>query len=114
MPTVIVTTHRAAAASPELLTALSRTVAEATAKDERWVMTSLVRSEAMTYGGEDVPAAFVRVVSIGGFSDDAARAVVAGVTAEVSSNLGVPPSHVYVELSAASAPRFGCNGELFG
>ena len=62
MPTVIVTTNRAKATSPELLPALSRTVAEATGKDERWVMTSLVRSEAMTYGGEDVPAAFVRVV----------------------------------------------------
>ena len=114
MPTVHVLTNAAASAQPPLLSSLSRVVAEATGKDEKWVMTALSPAVGMTFGGEPGPTCFVRVVSIGGFTDAVAAALVAGITEEVGAHLGVPADCVYVELSAAERARFGWKGAPFG
>ena len=113
MPTVHVLTNAAASAQPPLLSSLSRAVAEATGKDERWVMTALSPAVGMTFGGEPGPTCFVRVVSIGGFTDEVARGLVRAITSEVETHLGVPPERTYVELSAAERSRFGHRGVPF-
>jgi phenylpyruvate tautomerase PptA (4-oxalocrotonate tautomerase family) len=77
-------------------------------------MTGLSPALGMTFGGDPGPACFVRVVSIGGFTDEVAGKLVAEVTHLVEEHLGVPPARIYVELAATERARFGWNGEPFG
>lgn len=114
MPTLHVTTNAATEAPPALLPSLSRAVAEATGKDERWVMVALAPAPQMTYGGEAGPTCFARVVNIGGYTDEAAKALAAKVTALLAEHLQVPPERIYVELSEAERPRFAWKGNTFG
>lgn len=102
------------AARDTLLGALSKTVAEVTGKDERWVMTCLTPAAAMTFGGTAGPTCFVRVVSIGGFTEERSAALVEKVCDLVETRLGVPKERTYVELCGAERHLFGHAGRTFG
>jgi phenylpyruvate tautomerase len=100
-------------AARALLGDLSRLLAERFGKPERWVMTSLLPSVAMTFGGTDAPTAFVVVRNVGTMTPETTEALSAGISALVSKALGVATDRIYVEFGDARGHLWGWDGGTF-
>ena len=101
-------------AESSLLPALSKALAACFSKPERWVMTALTPSIAMSFGGEPGPTAYVEVKNIGTMGAAQAQEVSATICGIVSRELGVPGERIYVELTDAVGHLWGHEGETVG
>ena len=92
---------------------LSRITAETIGKPERYVM-AVCEEASMVMGGEDAPAAFVEVGSIGGLGGEVPGRLTALICDALKKRLGIPPDRVYVCFTDVSADKWGWNGSTFG
>ncbi len=115
MPLISVTTNAeiADAKRDELLSALSKLVANGIGKPERYVM-AIVESGAFLMSGRLGPAAFAHVRSIGGLGGDVNGRITAALCSLLEESLGIPPDRVYVNFFDLSAGDWGWNGSTFG
>lgn len=101
------------AQSAQLLTDLSRQLARETGKPERYVMVELLGKQAMLFGGNDQPLAYLECKSIG-LSSAQAKALAASLPPLLTAALSVPAERIYIEFSNCPAEFWGWNGSTFG
>lgn len=96
-----------------LLSSLSKVVAEKIGKPEQYVMVT-VSEAAVMMSGIAGDAAFLEVRSIGGLN----RAVNQAITADLSSllqvSLGISSERVYINFMDFSPENWGWKGKTFG
>jgi phenylpyruvate tautomerase len=81
-----------------LLDAASKIVASKLQKPEAYVMTSLLPAVQMTFAGQDDPAAFLEVRSIG-IPDSARNSLVAALTDLVARSCEIKTDRIFVVLA---------------
>jgi phenylpyruvate tautomerase len=97
----------------DLLTKLSRIVAETIGKPEKYVMVIVSHSDILM-SGQPGHAAFVDLRSIGGLSDDTNRKLTERICDVLEESLAVPPDRVYATFTDVQASNWGWNGATFG
>lgn len=115
MPLIHIQTSAAAPADAQpLLRDLSRELAGRLGKPERYVMTLLQADQAMSFGAEAAPCAYVEIKSIGGLDGDQPRRLSAMVCELLGRHLALPAERIYVSFEDAPARLWGWNGGTFG
>lgn len=97
----------------DLLAPLSKIVAECIGKPERYVMI-LVGEDAMMMAGDESPAAYADIRSIGGLNREVNRKLSERVCGLLQEQLGIPPDRVYLGFANVSAENWGWNEGTFG
>lgn len=95
------------------LAGLSRITAETIGKPERYVMVS-AETCSMLMSGENAPAAFVDLSSIGGLNGEVPRKLTELICDLLHERLGIVSDRIYVRFTDVSADRWGWNGSTFG
>jgi hypothetical protein len=96
------------------LTELSRFVAEALKKPERYVMTGLTTGVTMTFAGTSEPACYVELKNIGTFTPEQTTSLSAALCSRIEQALGVPAARTYIEFTNSAGHLWGHDGETFG
>ena len=97
----------------ELLPVLSKLIAEEIGKPETYVMVTLSQN-GMMMSGDEHPAAFADVRSIGGLTHDVNRAIADRLCDVLKDRLGVPPDRVYLNFTDIARTHWGWNRSTFG
>ena len=97
----------------ELLSALSKIVAENLGKPEQYMMVA-VEEGAMMMGGKGDPAAFVDLRSIGGLGPEVNGKITQKLCDLLKESLGIPPERTYIAFTDVAAGDWGWNGSTFG
>ncbi len=95
------------------LAALSKAVAEATGKPERYMMVAF-ESGSIMLGGKAGPGVFVDIRAIGGLTPVVNAKISALVCAVIDQWLHVPGERVYLTFTDFPATHWGSNGKTFG
>lgn len=90
----------------------SQLVAEGLGKPERYVMVALEPPVPMVFAGDDNPAAFLELKSIG-LSEGQTPKLSENLCHLVTSELGIPVDRVYIEFQDAPRKMWGWNGGTF-
>lgn len=115
MPLIHIQTSAPSPADPApLLRELSRELASRLGKPERYVMTLLRADQAMSFGGDDAPCAYVEIKSIGGLDGDQPRRLSAMVSELLAAHLGLRPERIYIGFESVAGCLWGWNGGTFG
>lgn len=96
-----------------LLGDASKIVASHLDKPESYVMTSLLPAVRMTFAGEDDPAAFVELRSIG-IPDSKRNPLTAALTDLVAHSCGIKAGRIFVVLADIQARFWALNGATIG
>lgn len=95
------------------LKAVSKALAEATGKPERYMMVAF-ESGSVMLGGKPGPGAFVDVRAIGGLTPQVNAKISAAVCALLDQWLSLPGDRVYLTFTDVPATHWGNNGTTFG
>ncbi len=95
-----------------VLADLSQLAASLLGKPEDYVMVHLHAGQTMLFAGTDGPLAYVELKSIGLKSADCAELSKA-LSAFLQERLGIEPSRIYIEFTAAAGSMWGWNGATF-
>ena len=95
-----------------LIRALSKLLAEATGKPERYVMVLLEEGRACM-AGKMAPAAFADVRGIGGLTPEVNADISARLAALLREKLDIPAENVYLNFTDVAAENWGWNGRTF-
>ena len=111
MPTIRITTTDSpdGALRDDLLRQAARIVAEAPNKAVEKCMVALVADCPMRFG-DDTPAAFVEVKSIGEMPPEVTTAIARGLSDLLAQALGIAPRRTYIEFTEATRRLWGHNG----
>lgn len=101
-----------AAQHPALLQAASRAVADILGKPERYVMVALAPAVPMLFAGDDTPAAYLTLKSIG-LPEARCAELSASLCELVEAQLQIPPARTYIEFIDAPRGRWGWNSATF-
>ena len=93
---------------------LSHACAEVIGKPEAYVMSIVADDVVMQHGGEQGPAAFVEVHSIGGLSRTTNQALTQRLCTLISRATHVRNDRIYVTFTDVAATHWGQNGRTFG
>jgi phenylpyruvate tautomerase PptA (4-oxalocrotonate tautomerase family) len=96
-----------------LITALSKIVAETIGKPELYVMVTIGPCDILM-SGKPGEAAFVDVRSIGGLTDEVNKQLSKKVCALLKEALGVPENRTYLNFMDVDAVNWGWKGSTFG
>lgn len=97
---------------PALLARLSRELAQQLGKPERYVMVEAAGGASLLFGGNDAPAAYVELKSIG--LDTARTKPLSKAVCELlQAELGIAPERVYIEFIDVPGHLWGWNGGTF-
>ena len=96
-----------------LLAAVSKVVAEASGKPERYMMI-MFGTGAVMLGGKTGPGAFVDVRAIGGLTPAVNAKISAGICSALEQWLAVPGDRVYLTFTDVPGTHWGHNGKTFG
>jgi phenylpyruvate tautomerase len=96
-----------------LLRQLSRVLAQATGKPEQYVMV-LMEPAHLLMAGQNGPAAWIEVRSIGGLDASTNRKLSASICEVIQQQLAIPPGRVYLNFVNVPADHWGWNGDTFG
>lgn len=99
-------------AEPAILKALSRGVAEALGKSEHYVMVALDAAKPMFFAGNDTPAAYVELKSLG-LPEDRTTALSERLCGLIEEQIGVGKERIYIEFAAPARHMWGWNGRTF-
>lgn len=100
------------AARGALLARASALVAERLGKPERYVMVALEPPVPMLFAGDDAPAAFMELKSIG-LPETRTAELSAALCEMAEQTLGVERDRVYIEFSDAPRAMWGWNSGTF-
>lgn len=116
MPLIQIYTSAPAPAAPAkaaLLGDLSRLLAKAFGKPERWCMTCLLPDLDMTFGGQPAPACFAAVRNVGTMAPADTEALSAAICQRLGPALNVPADRIYIEFGDVEGHLWGWNGGTF-
>lgn len=97
----------------ELLPVLSKIISEEIGKPETYVMVSLLQCDMMM-SGEEYPAAFADIRSIGGLTHDVNRAISDRLCTVLRDKLDISPDRVYLNFTDIAHSHWGWNNNTFG
>ncbi|MCP3661089.1 MAG: hypothetical protein GY696_01115 [Gammaproteobacteria bacterium] len=95
-----------------LLKQTSIQLAKLLGKPERYVMTSLVSEQTMTFGGSSAPLAYLELKSLG-LQGDQTRTLSKALCEIIESSLSIPQDRIYIEFSGPQRSMWGWNGDTF-
>lgn len=101
------------AVSPELLKELSSAVAEVIRKPEKYVMIVASKGNVLM-SGEEGPAAYLEVKSIGGLNREVNNALSVRVKDLLCERVGVAGERVYITFESIERDHWSWNGATFG
>ncbi|GMH43619.1 hypothetical protein BSKO_11541 [Bryopsis sp. KO-2023] len=115
MPTLNLTTNVPAGSvnSSDLLATLSKMVAEALGKPEKYVLISVTTEKPMSFGGTEDPCAYAELISIGKLGLEENKKISAVLSECVSVKLGVPSNRFYIKFVDVARQDFGWSGGTF-
>lgn len=115
MPFLKITSSVAIAADQRepMLAAVSKAVAEATGKPERYMMVAL-DAGSILLAGKPGPAAFVDVRAIGGLTPAVNAKIAAQVCGLLQKWLHIPGDRVYLTFIDVPGTNWGHNGSTIG
>jgi len=96
----------------EMLSAISRTVAQLLGKSERYVMLTLTSNPDMLFGGASGPMAYLELKSIG-LPDSRTAELSRVLCGLMQQHFGVPADRVYVEFASVARELWGWNEGTF-
>jgi phenylpyruvate tautomerase len=99
--------------SNEVMQAVSRVVADATGKPERYIMVTLSQA-AIMMAGEACRGAFLDVRGIGGMSPTVNARITQDMCELLNDQLGLDPEAVYITFTDVAATNWGWDGHTFG
>lgn len=97
----------------DLLSSLSKLVAQETGKPERYVLVEARENKAMLFAGSDEPLAYLECKSIG-LTGNQAKSLSAAITQALNDKLKIKGDRIYIEFSNCPANFWGWNGSTFG
>jgi phenylpyruvate tautomerase PptA (4-oxalocrotonate tautomerase family) len=97
-----------------LLKDVSQCVSRLLGKPERWVMTCIDPTSAMTFAGTTEPTCYVEVKSIGSLAPNTTQQLSFELCALLSKHLAVPANRTYIEFNDAVGHLWGYDGSTFG
>ena len=97
----------------DLLKALSKAVAEAIEKPEKYVMVTIKEADIIM-SGEVKAAAFADVRSIGGLNSKVNNQLSQKISSLLKGMLGISADRVYITFTDVSPCNWGWNGSTFG
>ena len=97
----------------DLISALSKIVAEATGKPEAYVM-AILSEASMSMAGKTGAAAFLDVRSIGSINKKVNTRICEEVSALLDKSFGIPGERIYISFTDVKGVNWGCNGSVFG
>jgi phenylpyruvate tautomerase PptA (4-oxalocrotonate tautomerase family) len=100
------------AGARRLLTRASALVAEQLGKPERYVMVALEPPVPMLFAGDNSPAAYLELKSIG-LAEGQTPALSKALCALCSEMMGINQDRIYIEFSNAPRKMWGWNGATF-
>lgn len=114
MPTLIIKTNAdiAADAAEPLIRTASAEVAKLLQKPERYVMVILEPIQAMCFGGDTAPLAFLELKSLG-LPEASTPDLSAALCTMLQDALGIAPDRVYIEFASPPRHLFGFNSGTF-
>ena len=95
-----------------LVAALSKMLADATGKPQKYAMVT-VEEVAGSMGGKPDPMAFADVRAIGGLTREVNSKIAASLCRILEEKLHLSPASVYVTFSDVQASAWGWQGGLF-
>ena len=98
---------------PDILRAASRLASKELGKSESYVMVQLLTGQDLIFSGNNDPAAFVELKSLGLPEAKAAR-LSSMICSLLKESLNIDPRRVYIEMSDHPANLWGWNGETLG
>ncbi|XP_008464236.1 uncharacterized protein LOC103502167 isoform X3 [Cucumis melo] len=96
-----------------VLSEASSTVAKIIGKPENYVMIVLKGSVPMSFGGNEQPAAYGELVSIGGLNPDVNKKLSGAIATILETKLSVPKSRFFLKFYDTKGSNFGWNGSTF-
>jgi phenylpyruvate tautomerase PptA (4-oxalocrotonate tautomerase family) len=96
-----------------LVADLGKIVAATIGKPEQYVMVTLGQA-AMRMSGQDGPAAFVDIRSIGGLGGGVNQKLSRQICQLLTESIGIPPGRIYLNFTEVEAGNWGWNGSTFG
>ncbi|MEY6430802.1 phenylpyruvate tautomerase MIF-related protein [Thioalkalicoccus limnaeus] len=114
MPTLRLLTNATVAPEtrPELLASASKRVAELLGKPESYVLVILEAGADLLFGGNDEPAAYVELKSIG-LPESRTAEFARALCGWLGDALKIDPQRVYIEFSSPPRHLFGWNNATF-
>ena len=97
----------------EVLSGVSKAIADVTGKPESYIMVTLQQADVAMAGSSD-PAAFADVRGIGGIGGETNKALSAAICDLLSGSLGIASDRVYLNFTDISASNWGWNSATFG
>ena len=98
----------------ELLSSLSKIVAETIGKPEQYVMVTIGPKCSVLMSGKPDDAAFVDIRGIGGLGPDVNRRLSEKVCALLTQCLQIQQNRIYLNFTDIEAANWGWNGQTFG
>lgn len=99
-------------AQQDLLALASRTVAEVLGKPESYVMIALQTATPMCFAGNQTPAAYLQLKSLG-LPETRTGQLSDALCSLVAEQLGIPPERIYIEFSSPDRRMWGWNNTTF-
>jgi phenylpyruvate tautomerase len=96
----------------EIISALSKIIAEATGKPEKYVM-AIVSEADISMAGKTGPAAFLDVRSIGSINKQVNGTICKEVSALLDKLLRIPGERIYISFNDVNGANWGWNGSTF-
>ncbi|KAK7294761.1 hypothetical protein RJT34_17657 [Clitoria ternatea] len=96
-----------------ILSEATSSVANIIGKPEAYVMVVLKGSVPIAFGGNEQPAAYGELVSIGGLSPDVNKKLSAAIASILETKLSVPKSRFFLKFYDTKGSFFGWNGSTF-
>ena len=116
MPTFILETNRKEI-TPELESSMHdkirMLVASTTGKSDDFVLTIFKAGTAMRFGQTDEPCAYCEIKSVGALSPENTHKLSSLLCAQISKDLKINPTKIYLEFQESAGHMWGWNGRTF-
>ncbi|KAG4109071.1 hypothetical protein AAZX31_03G042300 [Glycine max] len=96
-----------------ILAEATSSVANIIGKPEAYVMIVLKGSVPIAFGGNEQPAAYGELVSIGGLNPSVNKELSAAIASILETKLSVPKSRFFLKFYDTKGSNFGWNGSTF-
>lgn len=114
MPYLSILTNKSLSPSAEraFLAQATERIEALLGKSRAYIMVSIKSGQAMVFGGDSDPAAFVRLKSIG-LDDSQCPELAAALSQMLDAELDIPPDRVFIDFQNLDRARFAWNGKTF-
>jgi len=113
MPLIVLATNQQITDKPSLCLDLSRATADLLGKPESYVMAMIQDAQTLSFAGNDQPAAYVQLKSLG-LTEDKTSDYSEKLCALISGLTNIPSERIYIEFSSPPRHFWGWDSRTFG